>query len=196
MEPLAELIATILSQNTSDVNTERSFRSLQERFDSFEAVRDAPVEAIEEAIRGGGLSRIKAPRIKRVLEQIQAERGSLDLGYLDELPLAEARAALTRLEGVGPKTASCVLLFACDRPAIPVDTHVHRVSRRLGLIGPRTGAAEAHEQLEAIVPPEQAYAFHVGLIRHGREICVARRPRCERCPLEEICPKVGVGSRQ
>jgi len=109
------------------------------------------------------------------------------------MDLAEARRYLMGLGGVGPKTAACVLLFACGRPAIPVDTHVHRVSRRLGLIGPRTSAEQAHAQLEAIVPPDEAYRFHVNLIRHGRQACKAQRPRCELCPLEDICPKVGVG---
>src|SRR5688572_27439265 len=137
LDPLAELIATILSQHTSDINTERAFASLLDRFGDFEAVRAAPVEAIEAAIRGGGLARVKAPRIKRVLDQITSQRGSLSLEFLHDLDLDEARAFLTGLDGVGPKTAACVLLFACGKPAIPVDTHVHRVSRRLGLIGPR-----------------------------------------------------------
>jgi endonuclease-3 len=181
-DPLSELVATILSQHTSDLNTERAFGSLLETFGSFEAVRDAPVGAIEEAIRAGGLARVKAPRIKQVLERLQAERGELNLDFLRDLPLAEARAYLTGLGGVGPKTAACVLLFALERPAIPVDTHVHRVSRRLGLIGPSTSAERAHPALEAIVPPEQAYAFHMNLIRHGRQAC----------PVAELCPRVGI----
>jgi endonuclease-3 len=191
-DPLGELVATILSQHTSDLNTERAFRSLLDTFGSFEAVRDAPVEAIEAAIRGGGLARVKAPRIKQVLSRLQAERGALSLDFLRDLPLAEARAFLTSLGGVGPKTAACVPLFALGRPAIPVDTHVHRVSRRLGLIGPRTSAEQAHPALEAIVPPEQAYAFHLHLIQHGRQTCKAARPRCESCPLTALCPRVGV----
>jgi endonuclease-3 len=191
-DPLSELIATILSQHTSDLNTERAFRALLERFGDLEAVRAAPVGAIEAAIRSGGLARVKAPRIKRVLEQLKAERGDLSLDFLAGMDLAEARRYLMGLGGVGPKTAACVLLFACGRPAIPVDTHVHRVSRRFGLIGPRTGADQAHARLEAIVPPDEAYRFHVNLIRHGRQICKAQRPRCEICPLEDICPKVGL----
>jgi endonuclease-3 len=191
-DPLSELIATILSQHTSDLNTERAFRALIERFGDFEAVRVAPVGAIEAAIRSGGLARVKAPRIKRALKQLKAERGELSLDFLAGLDLADARRYLMGLGGVGPKTAACVLLFACGRPAIPVDTHVHRVSRRLSLIGPRTSAEQAHAALEALVPPDQAYSFHVNLIRHGRKICKAQRPRCEICPLADICPKVGV----
>jgi endonuclease III len=192
LDPLAELVATILSQHTSDINTERAFASLLDRFGDFEAVRVAPVEAIEAAIRGGGLSRVKAPRIKRVLDQIASQRGNLSLGFLHDLDLGEARAFLTGLDGVGPKTAACVLLFACGKPAIPVDTHVHRVSRRLGLIGPRLAAAPAHAALETLVPPDQAYAFHMNLIRLGRQTCKAQRPRCAKCPLLDLCPRVGV----
>lgn len=191
-DPLSELIATILSQNTSDLNSDRAFTALMHRYGTFEAVRAAPVESIEEAIRSGGLARLKSLRIKQVLEQLRRERGELSLDFVCRLPLDEARRYLTGLGGVGPKTAACVLLFSCGRPAIPVDTHVHRVSRRLGLIGPRTSAAQAHADLEAIVPPEQAYSFHVNLVRHGRQICKAPRPRCSVCPLERMCPKVGV----
>jgi endonuclease III len=196
MDPLSELIATILSQHTSDANSARAFSALMERFGSFEAVRAASVEEIEAAVRSGGLGWVKAQRIKRVLEEIQSTRGKLDLDFLNLMELAEARQYLTGLSGVGPKTAACVLLFACGRPAIPVDTHVHRVSRRLGLIGPRTSAEQAQAELEAIVPPDQAYNFHINLIRHGREICKAPQPRCWECPLDSICPRVGVLKRR
>jgi endonuclease-3 len=191
-DPLSGLIGTILSQHTSDANSARAFAALLAHFGDFEAVRQAPVEEIAEVIRSGGLARIKAQRIKEVLEQIAADRGSLDLSFLAELGVPAARAYLTSLSGVGPKTAACVLLFNCGLPALPVDTHVHRVSRRLGLIGPRTGATQAHTELEALVPPDQVFSFHVNLIRHGRQICKAPRPRCESCPLEDICPKIGV----
>jgi endonuclease III len=191
-DPLRGLIGTILSQHTSDANSERAFGSLLARFGDFEAIRQAPVEAIEAAIHSGGLARLKAARIKQVLEQIADEQGSLDLDFLRRLELGPARAYLTRLAGVGPKTASCVLLFDCGLPAIPVDTHVHRVSRRLGLIGPRTGADPAHAELESIVPPARAYPFHVNLIRHGRRICRALQPACSACPLEDLCPRVGL----
>jgi len=192
MDPLSELIATILSQHTSDTNSARAFSSLMERFGSFEAVRAASVEEIEAAVRSGGLGWVKAQRIKRVLEEIHSSKGKLDLDFLNLMELVEARQYLTGLSGVGPKTAACVLLFACGHPAIPVDTHVHRVSRRLGLIGPRASAEQAQAELEAIVPPGQAYNFHVNLIRHGRETCKAPQPRCWECPLDSICPKVGV----
>ena len=191
-DPLAGLIGTILSQHTSDANSERAFAALLARFGDLEAVSRAPVAAIEDAIRIGGLAKVKAPRIKAVLQRLQEERGTLDLEFLRELDLPTARDYLTRLGGVGPKTAACVLLFNLGLPAIPVDTHVHRVSRRLGLIGPRTGAARAHAILEALVPPEKAYSFHVNLIRHGRRVCRAPRARCEICPLADLCPKIGV----
>jgi endonuclease-3 len=191
-DPLEGLVGTILSQHTSDLNSERAFAALMARFGSLDSVRRAPLEAIEDAIRGGGLARVKAPRIKQVLEQVAAERGALSLDFLRQLELPAARAYLSGLPGVGPKTAACVLLFDLGLPAIPVDTHVHRVSRRLGLIGPRTSADRAHAELEALVPPADAYAFHVNLIRHGRRTCRAPRPHCQRCPLADLCPRVGL----
>jgi endonuclease-3 len=190
--PLAELVQTILSQNTSDVNTERAFASLWSRFGSWEAIAAAPTPAIAEAIRSGGLAEIKAPRIKGVLEAIRRDRGELSLDFLAGLPVAEARAYLTSLRGVGPKTAACVLLFALGMPALPVDTHVHRVSKRLGLIGPKVGAEAAHQLLELAIPPAEMYDAHMLLIRHGRTICKALRPRCGACPLADVCPKVSV----
>jgi endonuclease III len=192
--PLAELVQTILSQNTSDVNTERAFASLWSRFGDWQAIAAAPTSAIADAIRSGGLAEIKAPRIKGVLEAIQRDRGTLSLDFLAELPLDEARAYLTSLGGVGPKTAACVLLFALGMPALPVDTHVHRVSKRLGLIGERISAEAAHRLLESAIPPAEMYDAHMLLIRHGRVICKALRPRCEVCPLGDVCPKVGVGA--
>jgi len=191
-DPLVGLISTMLSQHTSDLNSERAMSVLLDRFRDFESVLDAPIEEIEGAIRVGGLATVKARRIKRVLEEIKRDHGTLSLDFLVELSLAEARGYLTSLAGVGPKTAACVLLFDCGRPAIPVDTHVHRVSRRLGLIGSKVSADRAHGELERLVPTEQAYQFHVNLIRHGREICKARQPRCPVCPLDDCCPKVGV----
>lgn len=186
-EPLSELIITVLSQHTSDTNAGRAFDSLMERFGSFEQVRDAPVEAIADAIRSGGLANIKAPRIKALLQTITKQHGSPNLDFLADMPTEEARTWLQSLKGVGPKTTACVLMFSLGRPVIPVDTHVHRVTRRLGLIGPKTSADQAHAELEAIVPPERRYAFHVNLIRHGRQICHAQRPDCEHCPLRVEC---------
>ena len=191
-DPLAELVATILSQHTSDTNTERAFTSLLETFRSWEAIAEAPLESVADAIRSGGLARVKAPRIQRVLRTVHERRGEYRLDFLRDLPVAEAREWLTTLNGVGPKTAACVLLFACDLPALPVDTHVHRVSKRLGLIGLKVGEAAAHRVLEGIVPAGDVYAFHMLLIRHGRQICKSQRPRCDACPLTDSCPKVGV----
>jgi endonuclease-3 len=190
--PLAELVQTILSQNTSDVNTERAFASLWDTFGAWEAILAAPAPAIADAIRSGGLAEIKAPRIKGVLAAIKADRGNLSLDFLADLPLDEARTYLTSLKGVGPKTAACVLLFALGMPALPVDTHVHRVSQRLGLIGPKVAAEPAHRLLEASIPPDQMFDAHMLLIKHGRVLCKALRPRCEACPLVDVCPKVGV----
>jgi endonuclease III len=190
---LAELVQTILSQNTSDVNTERAFASLWARFGDWEAILAAPTPAVADAIRSGGLAEIKAPRIKGVLAAIKQDRGELSLEFLADLPLEEARAYLTSLGGVGPKTAACVLLFALGMPALPVDTHVHRVSKRLGLIGERISAEAAHRLLEAAIPPAAMFDAHMLLIRHGRVTCKALRPRCDACPLEEVCPKVGIG---
>ncbi|MHB0870120.1 MAG: endonuclease III domain-containing protein [Chloroflexota bacterium] len=187
MRPLDELVLTILSQHTSDANSSRAFQGLKERFESWEAVRDADQGAIAEAIRSGGLARIKAGRIKDLLLRLSEERGSLDLDFLRGSPLDEAREYLLRLDGVGPKTAACVLLFSCDLPAFPVDTHIHRVTRRLGLIGPTTSAEEAHRILESVVPAAEVYPFHVNVITHGRRVCKAQRPRCDACVLAPKC---------
>jgi len=189
-DPLSELIAAILSQNTSDVNSKRAFDRLVATFSSWERVAEASIEQIAEAIKGGGLSRIKAGRIKAILESIRQDQGSLDLGFLRVLPLAEAKAWLEKLPGVGPKTAACVLLFSLGRPALPVDTHVYRVSRRLGLIDSRVSPKEAHRLLEEMVPPQARYQFHLHMLAHGRSICRAPRPLCHTCILEEGCPQI------
>jgi len=189
---LAELVLTILSQHTSDANTDRAFTSLWARFGSWDAILNAPVPAIADAIRTGGLADTKAPRIKGVLAAIQADRGRLDLEFLAGLPVDDARRYLTALHGVGPKTAACVLLFALGMPAMPVDTHVHRVCMRLGLIGPKVTAEAAHQILEAVIPGPLMFDAHMLLIQHGRVICKAQRPRCDACPLGDICPRVGV----
>jgi endonuclease-3 len=188
LPPLDELIATILSQNTSDRNSDAAFAELRRRFPDWDAVRRAPVAAIVRAIHSAGLARRKAPRLKAILRQIHRQRGELSLDFLRTLPAAEGLRYLRRFVGVGPKTAACVLLFACGKPVLPVDTHVHRVSRRLGLIGPRTTAEQAHEALARLVPPDRVLEFHIQLIRHGRRTCTARDPRCTDCVLLDGCP--------
>jgi endonuclease-3 len=182
-----ELVATILSQNTSDLNSGRAFEHLRGRFGSMQAVRDAPERDVIEAIRPAGLANQKGPRIQAVLRAITAERGALDLEFLRALPPAEARAWLTRFNGVGLKTASIVLLFSLRIPAFPVDTHVHRVAGRLGLRPEAMSADECHAHFEALFPPETYYAAHLNLIRHGREVCHARQPECARCVLKRQC---------
>ncbi|HET8521972.1 MAG TPA: endonuclease III, partial [Thermomicrobiales bacterium] len=185
--PIDQLVVTILSQHTSDTNTDRAFASLRARFSTWEEVIAAPTGAVADAIRSGGLADQKAPRIQGVLVEVLRKVGSFDLTFLRDLPVPEARAWLMQLHGVGPKTASCVLLFSLGMPAMPVDTHVHRVARRIGLIGPDVTAEAAHTLLEEALGGDHArvYAFHVNMIAHGRAICTARRPFCERCSLTD-----------
>ncbi len=185
--PLDELVSTILSQNTNDSNRDRAFDSLRSTFGDWAAVRDAPMEAVITAIRSAGLANQKGPRIQQVLRQITAERGELSLHFLGRLPVEEARQWLLRFKGVGPKTAAIVLLFALQRPAFPVDTHVHRVTGRLGLRPCRMSAEAAHPHFEAVFQHRHYYAVHMNLIRLGREICRARRPRCPECALRSFC---------
>ena len=185
--PLNVLVQTILSQNTSDTNSKRAFRFLQAAFPRWEDVASADVSEIANAIRGGGLGEIKAKRIKQALGEIQQRRGELELDFLNELPLDEAREWLTQLSGVGTKTANCVFLFSLGRPALPVDTHIHRVARRLGLIDAKTTVEKAHKLLGSLVPPDKVYQFHVLMIEHGRKVCRAQRPRCAECVLRQCC---------
>lgn len=185
---LDELIATILSQNTTDSNSGAAFEELRRRFRDWEAVRQASVERVAEAIRIAGLANQKAPRIKGVLQRLQEEHGTLSLEFLHDWPFDEACEYLRRFPGVGPKTIACVLLFACRKPILPVDTHVHRVSQRLGLIGPKMKEGDAHAELARLVPAGQVLDFHIQLIRHGREVCLARKPRCTDCVLLDRCP--------
>ena len=186
-DPVASLVNTILSQNTNDVNRDRAFERLQERFPTWEQVRDAPEEALVEAIRPAGLGPTKGPRIQGALRRIAEESGEIELGFLGEMSVEEARAWLLSIPGVGPKTAAIVLLFALGKPAFPVDTHVHRVTRRLGLIPEKTGREKAHDLLEALAPPEIYYAFHLNLIAHGRAVCHARNPEHDQCILRGEC---------
>lgn len=187
LPPLDELISTILSQNTNDNNRDRAFEALRSCFPTWEAVRDAEEQAIIDAIRPAGLANQKGPRIQKVLREITAERGELSLDFLAELPVEEARRWLMSFKGVGPKTAAIVLLFSLGEPAFPVDTHVHRVTGRLGLRPEKMNADQAHDWLSRLFPPETYYAAHLNLIRLGREICHARNPECPRCPLNDLC---------
>lgn len=188
LDPLEELILTILSQNTSDVNRDRAYRALRSRYPTWEAVAAAPEPDLVETIRPGGLAATKAPRILRVLREIREREGRLDLSWMAEAPDEDVEAYLTSLPGVGRKTAACVLAFALGRPVLPVDTHVHRVATRLGLLPERTQADRAHGLLADAVPPRDRVSMHVGLIRHGRATCRAARPRCDACPLRDLCP--------
>ena len=187
LDPISELVSTILSQNTNDVNRDRAFQELRKRLPTWEQVRDADVEAVKDAIRIAGLANHKGPAIVRALQQISEERGELALDFLREMPVDEAKAWLTGIRGVGPKTASIVLLFSLGMPAFPVDTHVHRVTGRLGLIGPKVTREKAHVILEELLPAETYYAFHLNVIRHGRQVCHARKPLCESCALRDLC---------
>lgn len=186
-DPLDELVAAVLSQHTSDANSGGAFASLRANFGSWRQVAAAPVEAIADAIRRGGLADQKAPRIKAILAQIESATGALDLDWLAGAPLDGARSFLTSLPGVGPKTAACVLLFALRRPAFPVDTHVHRVARRIGLVDGHASAHVTQDYLESIVSADRMYAYHVNFIRHGRRVCKARRPLCAACGLNSVC---------
>ena len=195
-DPASELVFTILSQHTSDVNSERAFRNLMDTFGSLEAIAGADTADIEDAIRTAGLFRVKAPRIKAVLGRVLEEVGSFDLSFLREMPLAEAKAWLKRLDGIGPKTAAIILCFSLGMPAMPVDTHIFRVAKRLGLIGPKVTADQAHDLLEPQVPAEDVFAFHLYLINHGRRVCKALRPRCDDCVLAWGCPSRGTDGRR
>jgi endonuclease-3 len=186
--PVAVLIKTILSQNTSDTNSLRAYDSLVSSFPGWQAIAEAPNDDISIAIKHGGLSAVKAGYIKNALREIVTRTGNIELGFLGKLNLDEARNWLLQLPGVGLKTANCVLLFGLDMPALPVDTHVYRVSQRLGLIDGRTPIDKAHHTLEKMVPRGEVYAFHVLLIEHGRRTCRARNPKCDVCVLQDICP--------
>ena len=187
LPPVDELVSTILSQNTNDVNRDRVFDSLREKFPTWEEVRDANTDEVIEAVRVAGLANQKGPRLQNVLREISAERGSLDLSFLNDMPLEEARAWLTKFKGVGPKTAAIVLCFSLNRPAFPVDTHVYRVTGRIGLRPEKISVEQAHPYLEEVFPPETYYAAHLNIIRLGREVCTARKPKCPVCPVRELC---------
>ena len=187
LPPLDELVSTVLSQNTNDLNRDRAFDALRSRFPTWEAVRDAPRRSVITAIRPAGLANQKGPRIQNILRQITAERGRLDLEFLRYSTPDEARQWLLRFKGVGPKTTAIVMSFSLDMPAFPVDTHIHRVTGRLGLRPARVGPDQAHVLLSELFPAETYQAAHLNLIRLGREVCQARRPACERCPVTRWC---------
>ena len=190
LPPVDELVWTILSQHTSDLNAGRAFDELKRRMPTWDVVLAASTSDLTDAIRQGGLANQKAPRIQEVLATVVERTGGFDLAFLGELPLAEAKAWLTSLPGVGPKTAAVVLSFALGMPAFAVDTHIHRVSNRLALIGPKVSADEAHDVLEDAIEPERVFAAHVYLITHGRRVCKAQRPLCGACVLRERCTTV------
>jgi endonuclease III len=182
-----ELVSTILSQNTNDINRDRAFTSLRAKYGTWEEVRDATAIDVVDAIRPAGLANQKGPRIQQVLRSITEERGNLDLAFLGELPVEEAKAWLMKFNGVGPKTAAIVLCFSLNKYAFPVDTHIYRVTGRIGLRPEKMTVELAHAHLENLFPPETYYAAHLNIIRLGREICTARRPYCERCPIIKLC---------
>jgi endonuclease-3 len=182
-----ELVSTILSQNTNDKNRDIAFNALIARFPTWEDVRDADPDEVINEIRPAGLANQKGPRMQKVLRQITEERGELNLDFLKDYAAEDALTWLTRFNGVGPKTASIVLQFALDIPAFPVDTHIYRVSGRLGLRPDKMTADQAHTHLAALFPPETYGPGHLNLIRLGREICLARKPKCEQCPLNDLC---------
>jgi endonuclease-3 len=188
-EPMHELISTILSHRTTGKNEDSAYHKMRARWPAWEAVRDAPTDELAAAIAESNFADQKAPRIQAVLRRIIDERGEANIDFLRDMPLPDAMAWLTSLPGVGPKTASLVLLFCFARPVLPVDTHVHRVSQRVGLIGPKVDATAAHPLLQALLPQDAQilYNFHIDTLRHGQKICVWGTPRCPQCPLQDIC---------
>jgi endonuclease-3 len=191
--PIAELVLTVLSQSTNDRNRDVAYLALRERFKRWDDIRDAPVDEIEEAIRPGGISRIKSARIKAILQALpQDAGGEPTLDWLPDLPVSDAQRYLCSLPGVGRKTAASVLLFALGMRDVPVDTHVARVGTRLALFRPGAGFDELHDTMLAITPPGEELELHLNLLRHGRRTCYARRPNCAGCALNRLCPKVGV----
>jgi len=187
LDPLDVLIETILSQSTTNANSDRAFDSLKRRFPTWEAARRARVASIEAAIRSGGLARQKSVRIRELLNQIHKRRGSLDLSFLTTAPLEEAKQFLASFKGVGPKTVACTLLFACNRPVFPIDTHIFRIARRLGLIPEECSDEHAHSLMGEMIPRERYFEAHINLIRHGRRLCRPRDPLCEQCCLVDYC---------
>ncbi len=195
LDGVSELVSTILSQNTNDGNRDLAYSRLRARFATWEQVRDAKTDDVIDAIRPAGLANQKGPRIQAALRHITQTRGVLNIDFLAQMPVNEARDWLLSINGVGPKTAAIVLLFCYDMPAFPVDTHVHRVTGRLGIIGEKVTADEAHDIMAAICPTGAEGAFHLNLIKHGREVCHARNPECAKCALTAMCAYYQTNSR-
>ncbi len=188
-DPMSMLVDIILSHRTRDEQTVAAYDNLLKHFGSWEAVRDAPTEEVQAVIDNVNWPETKAPRLQALMRRITEERGELNLDFLRDLPVEEGAAWLRQLGGVGPKTAACVLLFSCQKPILPVDVHVHRVSIRLGLIGKKVTADSAHDLLQVLLPNDARtiYNFHKALLRHGQRICVFERPRCNKCPITDLC---------
>jgi endonuclease-3 len=188
-DPMSMLVDIILSHRTRDAQTAAAYAALKGRYASWEELRDAPVADVEATIQGVTWPEQKAPRLQAIMRKITAQQGNLNLDFLKEWPVERGVEYLSRFEGVGPKTRACVLLFSCRKPVLPVDTHVHRVSIRLGLIGPKVSAEAAHDLLQALLPgdAQAIYNFHKGLLRHGQQVCVYERPRCQQCILRDLC---------
>lgn len=187
LPPVDELVSTILSQNTNDTNRDRAFRSLVERYPTWEEVRDADPDQLVETIKSAGLANQKGPRIQNILRQITEQRGEIDLDFLADMSTEDARQWLLQFKGVGPKTAAIVLQFSLGKPAFPVDTHIYRVTGRLGIRPENMTADKAHDYLSTLFPAQAYYPAHLNIIRLGREICQARKPKCDICPLQDIC---------
>jgi endonuclease III len=187
-DPIAVLVQTILSQNTSDRNSHRAFASLMSSFTNWQDIANANRDDIANAIQSGGLAKVKTNYIKQALNKIKLSQGKLELEFLKRFSMDKARNWLMQLPGVGMKTASCVLLFSLGMPALPVDTHVSRIAKRLNLIESKTPIDKAHKLLESIVPEDAIYSFHVLFIEHGRKVCKAQSPHCHRCILQKLCP--------
>jgi endonuclease-3 len=196
LPPLEELVLTVLSQHTSDTNRDRAYADLRRRFPSWDEVADAPLPALGRAIKRGGLGPTKAVRIRAMLRGIRESGVALDDRAFTRMDDRELWDTLVALPGVGPKTAACVLLFSLDRPYFPVDTHVHRVAKRLGLVAAQADAVATQAEFQRSVATEEIYSLHMNLIRHGRAVCVAQRPRCSECVLNDLCPKIGVTARR
>lgn len=187
LPPLDELVSTILSQNTNDANRDRAYCTLRERFPTWESVRDGDLNEVISAIRSAGLAPQKAPRIQALLRSITAERGSLNIDFLKDLPDDEAYAWLRKFHGVGPKTAAIVLLFSLGKPAFPVDTHIYRVTGRLGVRPDKMDVEQSHQHLASLMQPDEYAYAHLNIIRLGREVCHARNPNCTHCPAQDLC---------